>query len=129
MAHDSDVDVLIRQALEAEHAEELEKLSEPSLPDMVTEVFRGKMRWYGAMFMAMIFVCAVAAVVCAVQFFSVDDVPSMLRWGAGFFFAFLAVQGGKTWYWMQHERVAMTREIKRVELLVAQLAVELRGRS
>lgn len=128
MTQSKDVDVLIREALEAEHADELARLAEPGLPEMVTEVFRGKMRLYGAMFLAMILVCAAAAVYCAVQFFAVDEVPSMLRWGAGFFLAFLAVQGGKTWYWMQHERIAMTREIKRVELLVAQLAVELRSR-
>lgn len=55
-------------------------------------------------------------------------VDEILRWGAGFFVGFLAAQGGKTWYWMQHERLALIREVKRVELLVAQLALELRNR-
>jgi hypothetical protein len=55
-------------------------------------------------------------------------VPEVIRWGVGFLFGFLTVIGGKTWYWNQMERVALTREIKRVELLVAQLAAELRAR-
>ncbi len=128
MEHKVDVDELIREALKAEDVEGLELLGEPGLPDMVTEVFRGRMRWYGAMFMVMILVFAVLAVVCAVEFLGTEDVVQMIRWGAGFFLCFLAVQGGKNWYWMQMERVAMTREIKRVELLLAHLAVELRGR-
>jgi len=53
----------------------------------------------------------------------------MLRWGAGFFFTAFVALNAKNWYWMQMERIAMTREIKRVELLVAHLAAELRARS
>lgn len=128
MARSDEVDRLIREALAAEDAETLEALAEPGLPEMVTEVFRGRMRWYGAAFLAMILGCAGFAVYCAVRFLGTDDVPEMLRWGAGFFLGFLAAQGGKTWYWMQHERLGLIRELKRVELLVAQLAVEVRSR-
>jgi hypothetical protein len=128
MTRPADVDELIREALEAEDAAMLDRLGEPSLPDAVTEIFRGRMRWYGAMFLAMILVFFVFTVVCCVQFLAADDVPELVRWGVGFLFGFLTVLGGKTWYWNQVERVAVTREIKRVELLVAQLAVELRGR-
>ena len=128
MARDSDVDGLIREALEEEDRKAFEALGEPGLPDMVTAVFRGRMRWYGVMFMAMILIFTVVTVYCGVRFFQTDEVPAMLRWGAGLLLGFAAIQGGKTWYWMQLERVAMIREIKRVELLVAQLAVELRSR-
>lgn len=126
MAGKVDVDELIREALRAEGVEGLERLGEPNLPDMVTEVFRGRLRWYGAMFMAMILVFTVLAVLCAVRFLSTDNVPDMIRWGAGFFLCYLVVMGGKSWYWMQMERLAMTREIKRVELMVAHLAARLR---
>jgi hypothetical protein len=125
----NDVDRMIREAFAAEGMEGLEKLGEPGLQETLTDVFRGRMRAYGAMFLAMILGCAALAVYCAVRFLGTNDVPQMLRWGAGFFLCFLAVQGGKSWYWMQLERLAMTREIKRVELLVAQLAAELRSRA
>jgi hypothetical protein len=52
----------------------------------------------------------------------------MLRWGAGFFLSTFAALNAKNWYWMQMEHLATTREIKRLELLVAHLAVELRAR-
>ena len=129
MTATSDVDVLIRRALQAEDAENLEQLGEPGLPEMVTQVFHGRMRWYGAMFLIMIVVFTALAVLCAVRFLGADDAPSLIRWGVGFLTCFLAVQGGKTWYWMQMERLAMTREIKRVELLVAQLSADIRGRA
>ena len=127
MAGKVDVDELIREALKAEGLEGLERLGEPGLPDMVTEVLRSRLRWYGAMFLAMILVFTVLAVLCAVRFLSTDNVPDMIRWGAGFFLCYLVVMGGKSWYWMQMERLAMTREIKRVELMVAHLAARLRN--
>jgi hypothetical protein len=129
MASKNSVDELIREALTAEDADDLEQLGEPGLPDMVTDVFRGRLRWYGAMFLTMILVFAVLAVYCAVRFLGTADVPEMLRWGAGFFLCVLVTMGGKNWYWMQMERLAMTREIKRVELLIAHLATELRPRT
>jgi len=128
MTRTVDVDDLIREALEAEDAAILDRLGEPGLPDAVTEIFRGRMRWYGAMFLVMILVFSVLTVVCGVKLFAADEVPAMIRWGVGFLFGFLTVIAGKTWYWNQMERVALTREIKRVELLVAQLAAELRAR-
>ena len=88
--------------------------------------FRGRMRWFGAMFMAMILVFSVLAVVCGVRFLGAPRIEDMLRWGAGFFLCYLAAMGGKTWYWMQVERLAIVREIKRVELLIAHLVTELR---
>ena len=39
----------------------------------------------------------------------------MLRWGVGVFPCVIAALGGKNWYWMHMERLAMTREIKRGE--------------
>lgn len=122
MERPNDVDRLIRESLEAEGVQGLDQLGEPGLPEMVTEVFRGRMRWYGGMFLAMILVCSVGAVVCFWQMFRTDEVPHLMRWGAGLFLCTTAALGGKNWYWMQLERIAMTREIKRVELLVAQLA-------
>jgi len=126
MARQVDIDELIREALRAEDLSELEQLGEPGLPEMVTAVFRGRMRWFGVMFMAMILVFTVLAAWCGIRFLRAEAVPDMLRWGAGFFVCLVTIVGGKTWYWMQMERVAVTREIKRVELLVAHLATSLR---
>jgi hypothetical protein len=52
----------------------------------------------------------------------------MVRWGAGFFFCVIVAVGCKLWYWMQLDRLAISREIKRVELILAHLAARLRDR-
>jgi len=129
MAHKSDIDRLIREALMAEGVEGLDLAGEPSLPDMVTEIFRGRMWWVGAFMMANMVACTILAIICGVQFFRTDVLPDMIRWGAGFFFCTNVVIGCKLWYWMQVERISMIREIKRVELMVAHLAREQRGRA
>ena len=129
MTNKHSVDELIREALTAEDADGLASLGEPGLPDLVTDVFRGRMRWYAAMFLAMILVCSVLALYCGARFLGTEDVPQMLRWGAGFFLCVIAALGGKNWYWMQMERLAITRDIQRVELLIAHLATELRARA
>jgi hypothetical protein len=129
MAGKNDVDELIREALKAEDVADFERFGEPGMPEMAIGVFRGRMRWYGALFIAIVLVFAILAVYCAARFLGTADVPTMLRWGAGFFVCLLVVLSGKVWYWMHMERVATTRELKRVELLVAHLATELRARA
>jgi prolipoprotein diacylglyceryltransferase len=129
MTHKNDVDQLIREALKAEDVADLEQLGEPGIPDMAIGVFRGRLRWYGALFLVIVLVCAVLAAYCGARFLVVTDVLQALRWGAGFFVCLIVVLSGKVWYWMQMERYAMTREIKRAELLVAHLAAELRERA
>lgn len=129
MAQKPNVDELIREALKAGGVEGLELPGELGLPDMVTEVFRGRMWWIGAAMMANLLVGTVLAVICAVQFLSASDVPDMIRWGAGFFFCLVVVVGAKLGYWMQVARISTAREVKRLELLIAHLAAELHGRT
>jgi hypothetical protein len=124
MAQKSDVDRLIREAFKAQGVEGIDLSPEPGLSDMVTEIFRGRLWWVGACMIANIVACTILAVICGVQLFRTDIIQEMIRWGAGFFFSINVVIGCKLWYWMRVERLTMVREIKRVELLVAQLAVE-----
>jgi len=129
MAHKPTVDDLIRDALKAEGVEDLDLPGEPGLPDMVTEVFRGRLWWIGAFMTANMLACTALAVVCGVQLLRVGEVPDIIRWGTGFVFCVIVVVGCKLGYWMQVSRVSAAREIKRLELLIAHLAAELRARS
>ena len=49
----------------------------------------------------------------------------MLIWGASAAFCFAVVTTIKIWYWMEMTRNALLRDIKRVELQIAQLAQRL----
>ncbi len=128
MAKQSNVDDLIRQALHAEGLDGLDFPGEPSLPDAVTEVFRGRMWWTGVIMMANMMAGLGLAVLCGVKFLGSLEIADMIRWGAGLFGCVLVVIGCKLWYWMRIDRIALTRELKRVELMVAHLAHELQSR-
>lgn len=80
------------------------------------------------MFLLMMLACTAIAAYCGYRFFAAVDVTAMLRWGAGFLFCAFVALNAKNWYWMQMEHLATMREFKRVELLVAHLAAELRSR-
>lgn len=123
-----DVDALIREALTREEAELFEQLGEPSLPEMITEVFQGRWRWLMLLSMVVSTALTVLAVYCAVRFFQAREVREMLVWAAGGFFSLMAVLGNKIWYWMEMQRHSLSREIKRLELAVVHLAGELRDR-
>lgn len=123
-----DVDALIREALTREEAELFEQLGEPSLPEMITEVFRGRWRWLMILSMVVTTLLTVLAVYCAVRFYQAPEEREMLAWGAGGFFCLMAVMANKIWYWMEMQRHSLSREIKRLELAVVHLAGELRGR-
>lgn len=115
-----DLDQMIREALSKEDQELFDQLGEPSIFEMVTSSFRGTLRWL--MFFAITFGILLMAlgVYSLVQFLRAgDDVPEMIRWGALLFFSLGSVTAMKIWHWMEMQRHMLTREIKRLELQLA----------
>jgi hypothetical protein len=123
-----DVDALIREALKAEDAEGLDQLGEPGLPELAFGVMKGRQRWLVWPSVVLVLGCMVAAVYCVARFEAAGDTRTMLLWGGGFFLSVGAIGGWKIWYWLQMERLASARAMKRVELLVAHLITEVRAR-
>jgi len=124
-----DVDEMIRQALAAEDAEGIELPGEPGWLATLTGVFRSQMRWFGAMFMFMVMTFFGLAVYCGWRFLNAPDDAGLIRWGLGLLFCTIVALNGKVWYWMETGRLATVEEVKRLELLVAHLACELRERT
>lgn len=120
------IDRLIREALSAEEAEYFDRLGEQSIPELVTETFLGHRRWLNLGGILAGTVMLVIGAVCAVNFYNAEEIRDMLLWGAGAAFCLSGILGMKIWYWMELQRNALTREIKRLELQVAHLASELR---
>jgi protein-S-isoprenylcysteine O-methyltransferase Ste14 len=126
---DNQIDNLIREALSKEDQEVFDQVfGEPSVFEMVTSMFKGKLRWLSVFAIAMGIVLMVVGVFALFQFVATEDVPSMLRWGALLFFSLASVTAMKIWHWMEMQRYALTREIKRLELQVANLASKLGAR-
>jgi len=62
---------------------------------------------------------------CVWRFAGAADVRNMLVWGGGAALALSAVSMIKLWFWMELQRNATVREIKRLELQVSRLAARL----
>ena len=129
MKHEAnEVDAVIRKALSPAEAAYDNQLAEPSLFEMATEVFRGRLRWLAFLTVVVMTACLVLVVYCLVQLLRADDAVVAIRWGAGLLFGLLAVSGLKMWHWMEMHRLLISREIKRVELQVAHLSAAMKER-
>jgi Na+/proline symporter len=120
-----DIETVIREALEEEDQEFMNALEEPDLTEQVTALFHGRWRFINAMSIVAMLLLLAVAIYCAVRFFSSSEVLQALRWGAGLALAWFGVAFLKLWAWLELERHAVTREIKRLELQVANLGLAL----
>ena len=120
-----EIDQLIRQALSAEEAKFYNELAEQDLTQMVGGLFQGKMKWFTIMTIIAMLILFVGAVFCAIRFFQTDNIKEMLVWGAGAFMLLFAVGFLKLFQWMQMEKNAIMREIKRMELQIVALSGKL----
>ncbi len=121
MKKHEEIDQLIRQALSEEEAKFYDELEEQNLPQMMGGLFQGKMKWITIMTMVIMLFLFAGAVYCAIQFFQTEDLKEMIVWGAGSFLLMFAVSFLKLFHWMQMDKNAIMREIKRMELQLAAL--------
>jgi hypothetical protein len=123
----NDVDQAIRQSLSAEDADLLERLgADQALHRQVLATFEGQLRWFNAAgWLAGLVLFGVA---CAMvwRFMHAQDVRDMLLWGAASALAFAGIALIKVWFWMELQKHAIVREVKRLEVQVASLAAQLR---
>jgi hypothetical protein len=117
-----ELDDLIREALGQPDGELLLGDADPSMAERLTEVFRGRHRFLAVGGGIANLVLFVLAVFSGVQLLRATDERAMLLWGAAMLLCFVAVTAIKIWYWLEMNRLALTREIKRLELRVAQIA-------
>ena len=121
------LDDLIREALSSDEAEALDAFDDPSALEMLTEVFRGRNRLFAALGVVVNLVLFVVCVGAAVAFANAQDLRAMAFYGGTSALCFGAVLAIKVWYWLEMMRLALTREIKRVELQLAQMDRRMRG--
>ena len=123
------IDERIRKALSSEDREFLQQLdTHSSLYGDVAATFRGHMRWLNALGWVFGFVLFAVTLYCGWQFFAQSDLRSMQLWGAGAMLSALGLGLIKLYFFMELQKNAIVREIKRVELQVAGLAAALRDR-
>lgn len=120
-----DIDRLITESLSKDEAEFYNSLDEEGLFKQILGVYKGKMGWY-AIVTAIVHTIAVAVIVyCGYQLFTTDSIIEILQYGTVLFIALSFGCMIKLWSWMEMQKNAVTREIKRLEFQVAVLMEKL----
>ena len=112
----SNLDDRIREALQ-----EGGEAGEPQLREMIGDMFRGRLRWLNAAGYLIGVAFFVAAIVAAVRFYQAQEMRAMLMWAIALVFCLMTVGLLKVWFWLELQKSAILREIKRLELQVARL--------
>ena len=118
----NELDDTIRNALksQAQHGA-IDSDREPPMRTQIAETFRGRLRWLAwlAVFYRIVFL--VFAVIAAIQFFRVDGTRELIAYATLFLISIVATAFIKLWFWMLLIKNSVIREIKRLELQIAEL--------
>ncbi len=117
-----EIDKIIHDALSKEEAAFYDQLGEQSLVEMAIDVYKGKDRWIKILAFCFSIVFFGLFVFSAIKFFQAEDLKEMIRWIAVGFFSFGTNMALKIWQWMQMDKNAIIREIRRLELQLSVLA-------
>ena len=126
-AFDRGPDEVIREAVARDEAAGLESPGDPSTLALRTETFRGRNRLLAVGGVVANVAFLGVAVFALSRFLVTEDVREMLVWGGAGLLAVLLILAVKIWYWLEMVRLALTREMKRVELQIAQIGRRVHG--
>jgi hypothetical protein len=123
----TDLDQAIRESLSSEDTELFDRLgADQALHRQVLATFEGQLRWFNIVGWIAGFVLFGVASVSAWRFVQAQELGDMLRWGAASALAFAGIALIKVWFWLELQKNAIVREVKRLEVRVASLTAQLR---
>lgn len=120
-----EIDNLIKETLTQEEAKFYDELDEQNVFQMVFGLFSGKNKWILVMMNIVILIFFGLFIYCLVQFFNTDNTNELIKWGLGGLLFMFGVSMLKVFAWMQMDKNALLRELKRLELQVSSLASKL----
>lgn len=122
----NNLDDQIRNALSSDDAKMIGSPNDGlRLDQLLISTFQSRNRFVTIMMMLVSFVFLGLSIWCAINFFGASDTKELLTWGFGFIIGIFAVSFMKIWFWLEMQRIAITREVKKVELLTARLLQEM----
>ncbi len=120
-----DIDKLIKDTLTEEEAKFYDDLEEQNLLQMISGIFSGKNSWIVYMMSIVQVVFFGLFIYCAVQFFETEDTNELIKWGVFGTISLIGSSMLKLFSWMQMDKKAIIREIKRLELQVSSLSAKI----
>ena len=120
----------IRAALQEQIAAAAsEPADDATLREMIADSFRRRGRWIVIMVWIELYTFFALSVFCAWKFFHVTETRDLILWSVSFLLVALGTVMLKLWYWMLLNRNTVLREVKRLELQIAQLIASTGPRS
>ena len=121
----NELDDTIRSALisQAQHGA-IDPDREPPMRTQIAETFRGRFRWLAWLATFYRIVILIIAVIAAIQFFRVDGTRELIAYATLFLISIVATAFIKLWFWMLLIKNSVIREIKRLELQIAELTAD-----
>lgn len=117
-----DIDQLIKETLTKEEAKFYDDLDEQTMFQMLIGLFKGKNRWIMYLMNAITFMFFLLFVYCIIQFFGTNQTHDMLKWGFGSIMFLIGISMLKLFAWLQMDKNAILRELKRLELQMLSLS-------
>lgn len=127
MSKIENIDKLIKETLSEEEAKFYDELEEQNVLQMVGGLFEGKNKWimYIMNFMTLVFFGLF--IYCMVQFFKAEELKELIKWASGTLIFLIGVSMLKIFAWMQMDKKALLRELKRLEIQVSSLSGKIDG--
>lgn len=116
------IDDLIKEALNSEDAKFYEELEEQTLLEKLGSVHKGKTGWLASVMTVMHVVIFIVFVYCAIQFFNTEITNELIKWACAGFLCMIFMAMMKLYIWMQMDKNDILRELKRIELQIANLS-------
>ena len=121
----NDIDQLIKETLTQEEAKFYDELEEQNIFEMLTGLFNGKNKWLIYIMNVMTLVFFSLFIYCTIQFFNTDVTNELIKWGIGACVFLMGISMLKLFSWMQMDKNALLRELKRLELQVSSISGKL----
>jgi hypothetical protein len=115
---------LIKETLTQEEAAFYDHLEEEGLFSSIKGLFKGKLKWVICTMIFMNFIILGFFIYALFQFFEAQEMKEMMQWSLVSFMCILIMSMLKLYFWMQMNKNALLREIKRLELLVTATSVK-----
>ena len=121
-----DLDNLLREALTEDEVALFEAYDEQNVFQMIGGLFQGKMKWLNTVTLVVQLIFLGLAVYFAYRFFNAEVLFEMIQFGAGVVLLMLMISMLKLYQFMEMNKNATIREIKRLELQVSLLSSSLK---
>ncbi|MGB1041792.1 MAG: DUF6768 family protein [Tenacibaculum sp.] len=117
-----DIDKLIKETLTAEESKFYQELEAQNLLGMVKSTFTGKLGWLLVIMTVLKLFIFGGIIYCTIQLFHTEVTNELIKWALAIVILSLMISMLKLFAWLQMDKNALLREIKRLELQVSSLS-------